>query len=1150
MPRISTQRVVALLAALLLLLGDVAVQPAFADPCMGTLNIPTDSVLGCTVHTGNLIIHAAAVASDLASLTTVVGDVTFFNFGQLHLMTNLTTVSGTVTLTEYGCVSTPCLDLGLPALESVGGSLRFNIPGSLSPMTAGPFPALREIGGDLNFNWANVPQTPIATIAGFSQLTQVGNTLVISGIDALHTMTDAFVSLTQAATIALSALPNLAAVDAFPNLQAVDQLSLYTFSADTVEFPSLEIATISLILSGVQANSIDFAQLAHAGFLKLASTNLTNANFPALITVGSAASQTYYYVGNALYIQGNTELRSLAGFAALQNVIAGNVYVGSNPYLCDSWPTNINVVAAPNTYTFDLDDSSPLCECVLSSPVLAPIELINCKTVVGDLTLSVDTFQNAYSMHALSTVTGSLLITDIELLLPSLNVLSQLVDIGGDLIITNNDRLLSTTGPAPAVLHGSLIVRNNSRLQDLAIVHEVGAFTGSEWSEGFLIDIQDNPALVTLDDLSAVAQLAAGASVSIQNNAQVCDANLPGSFPTPTTVMYTPCTTTADLNALSNITFSDSTANRYVRSWRHIAAAINNGVVTGAAADAAGEIFLAGLTSVLTFATDNNRVPDGVAIVDVAWACDSLVGTRALGVLQRLIEPTEIPKAVDTFYGALGQREGLARGCTGTMFNYTLASSSFIARQVNSTDVGFEFATPSGNARINIPASMSSVLPSDAEGCKGQSFIVYTNPVFPDPALSGFSGKNASSIVSFSITAREVNHLPDPVEFSIQLNVNSDDLVGSPVCAYWNFTTNLWETNGCTLVRVVGRNVTCACTHLTNFAVLFGGASSEAANSDAVTYAAYAGCALSILGSLATFVTFALFPHLRVGPTKLVMQLCVALIATHILLISSPSAEVGTDSCKAIAVILHYFLLAGFAWMLSLGVYLYYNVVLLQRELDHHFKWHLLVSWGVPLLAVVSFIIADERTDAFGYGRDSCWIDNTGALIGSFIVPVLLVVTVNLAIFVRVFVRIHSIRNDKTLKKDSTAVQFRVYLTMLTLLGATWIFAYFALVVDNTAAWVIFIICCSLQGFFIFLAYCWNDRTAKAYKQLLFAGKYGPLSYKKRTASQQRLQISSIPKATQPATSEIEMSTEVSMSKSAETEMSTQPVSEFTSVHV
>ncbi len=95
-------------------------------------------------------------------------------------------------------------------------------------------------------------------------------------------------------------------------------------------------------------------------------------------------------------------------------------------------------------------------------------------------------------------------------------------------------------------------------------------------------------------------------------------------------------------------------------------------------------------------------------------------------------------------------------------------------------------------------------------------------------------------------------------------------------CVYWMVGEQRWDTMGCTLVDSSNTTITCACTHMTNFAVLanFDG-STEAVGAEhalALDIITYIGLGISIPCFLAVMITYLVFRRIRTVPKTLLVR--------------------------------------------------------------------------------------------------------------------------------------------------------------------------------------------------------------------------------------------------------------------------------------
>ena len=117
----------------------------------------------------------------------------------------------------------------------------------------------------------------------------------------------------------------------------------------------------------------------------------------------------------------------------------------------------------------------------------------------------------------------------------------------------------------------------------------------------------------------------------------------------------------------------------------------------------------------------------------------------------------------------------------------------------------------------------------------------------------------------------------------------------------------------------------------------------------------------------------------------------------------------------------------------------------------------------------------------------SCWLDRTPFLT-TFLAPVCLVFLLNAITYVLVMKQILRKSSSKLTQTEQskTGVRLRGAASLLVLLGLTWSFAILAIGDAGIAFMYLFVICNSLQGFFVFVFYCLlREDIRKAWKSVL-----------------------------------------------------------------
>ncbi|XP_004364290.1 hypothetical protein CAOG_03451 [Capsaspora owczarzaki ATCC 30864] len=434
-----------------------------------------------------------------------------------------------------------------------------------------------------------------------------------------------------------------------------------------------------------------------------------------------------------------------------------------------------------------------------------------------------------------------------------------------------------------------------------------------------------------------------------------------------------------------------------------------------------------------------------------------------------------------------------------TSFGYSLLGAnatvgSTVTRQganaivsATAVDVHADASFTASGTDFHLPQSLFDQLNGTAtQALYSVSFVLYqTSDIFP---AVNQGDSQVFNVISASVQNREVYNLIEPVTFFM----NYPAMPYKPVCSYFDFSRQQWASDGCVTTQLTNSSAKCECYHLTNFALFFSLADDQidSVSAEILSNITYVGCALSIFGTVVTFVTFVLLRTLRSFAMKLVMHLCVAIFGINVVFLAGALQTDNADGCRAAGVFLHFFLLCSFCWMLSIGVNLFLGIVRLNTD-SHIFYRHMVVaSYCVPALIVIITMAVD--IDNYG-GTESCWIQDQGALIGAFYVPVLLVIAANIAMFVMILFAFRRAAKDRKLLGAEERNNARVLLTIFLMLGITWVFGVLAIDSATTALQYLFVIFNSFQGFLIFVFYCCNKRVVQTFQK-----QYGarfPFSY-------------------------------------------------------
>ena len=263
------------------------------------------------------------------------------------------------------------------------------------------------------------------------------------------------------------------------------------------------------------------------------------------------------------------------------------------------------------------------------------------------------------------------------------------------------------------------------------------------------------------------------------------------------------------------------------------------------------------------------------------------------------------------------------------------------------------------------------------------------------------------------------------------------------------------------------------------------------------SYIAYIGDSLSILGCILVLITFCLFKELRTFPAKIIINIAIVILATNVLIILSVSgATKSLMLCDAVAIMLHFFMLAQFSWMTIMCFEMCRSFYHASRLIPFRMKsmrcklvvYHIL-AWTVPLIIVVISVIVNYSTSSFVlYGSNPRWeeiicsIVDFLALIVCLLIPGGILVLLQLILFsAGIYFLVSSSKSKKSSSGEKSTPYLRVLLAMFFASNIMWVIAFAAFVSRVSWVWYPFLILFSIQGFVLFFGFYGTKRVLKLY---------------------------------------------------------------------
>uniref|UniRef100_A0A8C3P8I4 Adhesion G protein-coupled receptor L2 n=1 Tax=Chrysemys picta bellii TaxID=8478 RepID=A0A8C3P8I4_CHRPI len=303
---------------------------------------------------------------------------------------------------------------------------------------------------------------------------------------------------------------------------------------------------------------------------------------------------------------------------------------------------------------------------------------------------------------------------------------------------------------------------------------------------------------------------------------------------------------------------------------------------------------------------------------------------------------------------------------------------------------------------------------------------------------SDFVGRNSTIAVNSHVIAASINkessrvYLTDPVLFTLE-HIDPDNYFNAN-CSFWNYSERTmmgyWSTQGCKLIDTNKTHTSCACSHLTNFAILM--AHREIVYKDGVhelllTVITWVGIVISLVCLAICIFTFCFFRGLQSDP---------------------------------------------FAWMCLEGVQLYLMLVEVFESEYSRKKYYYVAGYLFPATVVGVAAAIDYKS----YGTEkACWLHVDNYFIWSFIGPVTFIILLNLIFLVITLCKM--VKHSNTLKPDSSRLEnIKSWVlgafALLCLLGLTWSFGLLFINEETVVMTYLFTVFNAFQGMFIFIFHC------------------------------------------------------------------------------
>ncbi|NWT10729.1 AGRF4 protein, partial [Vireo altiloquus] len=304
-------------------------------------------------------------------------------------------------------------------------------------------------------------------------------------------------------------------------------------------------------------------------------------------------------------------------------------------------------------------------------------------------------------------------------------------------------------------------------------------------------------------------------------------------------------------------------------------------------------------------------------------------------------------------------------------------------------------------------------------------------------------------------------------------------------CVGWHSAERRWDPRACEVQAHNSSAVVCVCAPRRRtyraFSILM---SPAVPRSSALGLVTRVGLGLSIFSLVLCLVIEAVVWH-HVTKTEItymrhfcLVNIAASLLVADVLFILAAivhNTTLNYQLCVAATFFLHFFYLALFFWMFTLGLLILYGLLLIFFKITRSVFLAAAFSIGYGCPLVISILTVAITEPKNGYLRSgACWLNwyETKALL-AFVVPALSIIVVNLIVVVVVVVKTWRSSVGEGCKSQDLSSMIRVSknVALLTpLLGLTWGFGLATIIDSRSLAFhIVFALLNAFQGFFILL---------------------------------------------------------------------------------
>ena len=260
------------------------------------------------------------------------------------------------------------------------------------------------------------------------------------------------------------------------------------------------------------------------------------------------------------------------------------------------------------------------------------------------------------------------------------------------------------------------------------------------------------------------------------------------------------------------------------------------------------------------------------------------------------------------------------------------------------------------------------------------------------------------------------------------------------------------------------------------------------------------GFSISIICIMLLLITYGLFQELRAVSGMNLMNLSLSFLLSHLIWLIGTSHFTGTKTCKVLAIFEHYLFQVSFV---AMSVISYHSCYVFSQPFAGRVankSWRRFIKysafvWLAPAIFVAICVTLD-KTETFlvDYGTN-CWLGTVNAKLYLFLLPLAILLLFNIVTFSHTALSLYRHEKERPRTLQERKQHLLISAKLATLVGFPWLIAFIGVLFPNVEAFeYLFVIFVCLQGLYIGMAFLFNKKTLKLYKDRWNIGSRGNAS--------------------------------------------------------